>query len=51
VKANPRLLARYDGDVGQWRIAGGTHRIALGKAADHLVLTADAQLKARLFGR
>lgn len=49
--ADPRLLARYDGDAGQWHIAAGTHRVALGKAADDLVLTADAQLTERLFGR
>jgi beta-glucosidase len=51
VTADPRLLARYDGDAGQWHIAAGTHRVALGKAADDLVLTADAQLTERLFGR
>jgi beta-glucosidase len=49
--ADPRLLARYDGDAGQWRIAEGTYRIALGKAADDVVLSADTQLTARLFGR
>jgi beta-glucosidase len=38
--AEPRLLARYDVDAGQWHIAEGTHRIALGKAADDLVLNA-----------
>ena len=27
----PRLLARYDGDAGQWHIADGTHRVALGR--------------------
>jgi beta-glucosidase len=42
--ANPRLLARYDGDVGQWHIAEGTHQIALGKVADDLMLTAEAPL-------
>jgi beta-glucosidase len=29
--ADPRLLARYDGAAGQWHIAEGTHRIALGR--------------------
>jgi beta-glucosidase len=51
VTADPRLLARYDGDAGQWRIADGTHRIALGRSVDDLVLTQDAQLQERLFGR
>ncbi|MGB6454671.1 MAG: glycoside hydrolase family 3 C-terminal domain-containing protein [Streptosporangiaceae bacterium] len=50
VTADPRLLARYDTGAGQWRISGGTHRIALGKAADDLVLGADVQLAGRLFG-
>jgi beta-glucosidase len=49
--ADPRLLARYDGDAGRWHIAAGTYRIALGKAADDPVLTAEAQLTERLFGR
>jgi beta-glucosidase len=51
VTADPRLLARYDGDASQWRIADGTHRIALGKSAADLVLFAPAQLTGRLFGR
>jgi beta-glucosidase len=53
VKADPRLLARFDGKtgLGQWRTTGGTHRIAVGKSAGNLVLTADAQLTGRTFGR
>jgi beta-glucosidase len=51
VTADPRLLARYDAEAGQWHIAEGTHRIALGKAADDLVLSAEAQLTERRFGR
>jgi beta-glucosidase len=49
--ADPRLLARFDGDAGQWRTTEGTHQIALGTAADDLVLTAEATLTGRLFGR
>jgi beta-glucosidase len=49
--ADPRLLARFDGEAGQWRIAEGTHRVALGKSAEDLVLTADATLAALLFGK
>jgi beta-glucosidase len=48
--ADPRLLARFDGDAGQWRISVGVHAIALGKAADDLVLTGKAELQERLFG-
>jgi beta-glucosidase len=51
VTADSRLLARYDGEAGQWHIAKGTYRIALGKAADDLVLAAQAQLTERRFGR
>jgi beta-glucosidase len=53
VKADPRLLARFDGKngLGRWRIASGTYRIALGKSAGDLVLTAEAPLTARVFGK
>jgi beta-glucosidase len=50
VKAEPRLLARYDADAGRWHIAEGGYRVALGKAADDLVLMAEAQLTERRFG-
>jgi beta-glucosidase len=48
--ADPRLLARFDGTAGQWRIAEGTHQIALARSADEPVLTAEATLTGRLFG-
>jgi len=50
VTADPRLLARYDGDAGQWHIAEGAYRIALGKSANDPVLETDAPVKARRFG-
>jgi beta-glucosidase len=50
LKADPRLLARFNGKAGQWHIAAGTYRIALGKAADDFVLTAEAALTERRFG-
>src|SRR5262245_9891611 len=50
VTADPRLLARFDGEAGQWRIAEGTHRVGGGKSATDLVLTGDARLSARKFG-
>jgi beta-glucosidase len=49
--ADPRLLARFDGDTGQWRIDEGTYKVALGKSAEDLLLTANAPLASRLFGR
>jgi len=47
------LLARFDGKagLGQWRITEGTYRVALGKSAGDLVLTAEAPLTARVFGK
>jgi beta-glucosidase len=48
--ADPRLLARFDDGAGQWRIAGGSHRVALGKSAGDLELTGEVDLTARLFG-
>ena len=53
LKADPRLLARFDGKtgLGQWRIAPGTYQVALGKSAGELVLTREATLRARVFGK
>jgi beta-glucosidase len=51
VTADPRLLARFDGTAGQWRIAEGTHQVALARTANEPVLTAEATLKEALFGR
>jgi beta-glucosidase len=51
VIADPRLLARFDEAAGKWRIAAGTYRVALGKSADDVVLTAGASLASRLFGK
>ncbi len=48
--ADPRLLARYDGDAGEWHVAAGLHRVAVGRAADDLVLTAEVRLAGRRFG-
>jgi beta-glucosidase len=51
IAADPRLLARFDGTSGQWRITGGPHRVALGRSAGELVSTAEVPLSARAFGR
>jgi beta-glucosidase len=50
ITADPRLLARFDGNAGRWRIEAGMYRIALGKSAEDLPLTADLPLAMRLFG-
>ena len=49
--AEPRVLARYDGGAGQWHVAAGPYRVALGRAADSPVLSADTTLVERRFGR
>jgi beta-glucosidase len=46
--AEPRLLARHDA---AWHIAPGRRRVAVGRAADDLVLTAETELAERRFGR
>jgi beta-glucosidase len=51
VTADPRLLARFDGKAGQWRIAAGTYRVALGRSAVDLALTAETSLTGRAFGK
>ncbi len=48
--ADLRLLARFDDQLDRWRIAPGPHRVALGKSASELVLTAEAALSERVFG-
>ena len=49
--ADPRLLARYDADAGQWHVAAGAHRVTVGRAADDLVLTRPRrELEERRFG-
>jgi beta-glucosidase len=50
VSADPRLLARFDGDAGQWHIAEGTYQVGVGKAADSIDLDAEATLAEALFG-
>lgn len=50
VEVDPRLLARFDGTAGQWRIAEGSYRVALGASAGDLRLRAEITLTARLFG-
>jgi hypothetical protein len=42
VTADRRLLALFDGKAGQWRIAAGTHRVALGQSAGDLALARGA---------
>src|SRR5262245_54690134 len=53
ITADPRLVARFDGKsgLGQWRIAEGTYRVALGRSAGDLMLTAEALLTGRVFGK
>lgn len=51
VTAEARLLARFDGDAGEWVIAPGNHAVVLGRAAGAPVLGAEVALHGRRFGR
>lgn len=51
VTAEPRLLARFDGKAGQWRIDGGSYDVVLASSAVAPVLKATASLSPRLFGK
>ncbi len=48
--ADPRLLARFDMSASRWRIAAGTHRVAVGRSAGDFVLRGELELRARMFG-
>jgi beta-glucosidase len=48
--ADRRLLARFDGDAGQWHIAPGTYKVGIGKAADEVELTRETVLEEARFG-
>jgi beta-glucosidase len=48
ITADRRLLARFDGPdgvTGAWRVAEGTHEIAVGRSAGDLVLTGSTHLR------
>jgi beta-glucosidase len=53
ITADSRLLARFDRvdrAADQWHLTGGVYKVAVGKAADAMVLTAEAPLTEALFG-
>jgi beta-glucosidase len=50
IAADPRLLARFNGQARQWRINEGTYQVTAGKAADSPYLTGRTALKDSLFG-
>ncbi|MEO5994118.1 MAG: beta-glucosidase [Arthrobacter sp.] len=49
--ADPRLLASYSTGRGQWHIAAGNYRLALGPSAGDCSLEADVYLAESWFGR
>jgi beta-glucosidase len=51
IEVDPRLLARYDGSAGSWRIESGGYRVAVGASAVALRLAAGVELVGRFFGR
>ena len=48
---DPRLLASFDNDRGQWHTSRGSYRLALGHSAGHYVLEADVSLAESWFGQ
>ena len=48
--ADRRLLARFDGTAGQWRLNQGSYHVVVGKGANDLHLSADTKLAEALFG-
>jgi beta-glucosidase len=48
--ADRRLLARFDDSAGQWHIAAGAYKVALGRSADELALTGETTLSEAQFG-
>jgi beta-glucosidase len=51
IEADPRLLARYDGSGGSWRIRPGGYAVAVGASAVAPQLAAEVELAGRAFGR
>ncbi len=51
IEADPRLLARYDGSAGRWRIEPGDYTVAVGSSAATPRLAAGVELTGRAFGR
>ena len=51
IEADPRLLARYDGNAAAWRIEPGSHAVAVGASAVALRLAAEVALTGRVFAR
>ena len=51
VEADARLLGRYDGGAGTWRIEPGGYTVAVGSSAVTPLLTAAVELAGRAFGR
>lgn len=50
LQADPRLLARYDGGAGRWRIDAGGYTVAVGSSAVTPRLSARVELTGRAFG-
>ena len=48
--AHRRLLARFDGTAGQWRLNQGSYHVVVGKSASDPHLSADTKQAEALFG-
>jgi beta-glucosidase len=51
IEVDPRLLARYYGSAGSWRIEPGAYSVAVGASAVALQRAVEVELAGRTFGR
>jgi len=50
ITADPRLLARFDGLIGQWRLNEGAYAVALSRSATEPVARDETHVTGRVFG-
>jgi beta-glucosidase len=50
MNVDPRIIGRYDDTGGQWHVPAGAYKVALGTAANELVLTGEATISEQRFG-
>ncbi len=50
ITADPRLLARFDGSIGQWRLNEGAYAVALSRSATEPVARDETHVTGRVFG-
>jgi beta-glucosidase len=51
LEVDPRLLANFDGEQGQWRIDGGAYSVVIGRDAGQAELSGTVTVERQTFGR